>query len=210
MKYKKIELFQSLISMLCHDLSDIAVTLDNCIGLLDNEEHEIKERAKEIISFESNNFINKIRFYRSVYGIVSGEKKIEISYINEILNNYISKKKITLEMDIKNSLFTFNGFLGRISIILFTIVVDTIGSSGEISYRIDSKNHKDFIQIIGISTSEIKNSQYLRDFTVNNKEHVNIYNCKEFFIREIINNFLPNYKIDIKLLDNKTIKYIIA
>ncbi|MBF8247174.1 MAG: hypothetical protein ISN64_04295 [Rickettsia sp.] len=191
-------------------MSDVAVTLDNCIGLLDNEEKEIKNRAREIISFESSNFINKVRFYRSVYGIVSGEKEIEISYVCKIIGNYVAKKKISLEIDIRNGLSYLDGFLGRISIILFTIAIDAMSSVGKILFIVETVKKKDIIQIICNSNSDIKHSKFYRNFKFSSQEKITIYNCREIFIQEIIDNFLPDYNINVKLLNNQNIHYIIS
>ena len=81
---KIIELSQALNAKLCHDLAGSIGTVDNCLGLIDNDNKEISTQAKELAIVESANLVKRIKFFRTAYGLSEGENNLSLINLSKL------------------------------------------------------------------------------------------------------------------------------
>ncbi|KAF8818791.1 hypothetical protein [Rickettsia endosymbiont of Cardiosporidium cionae] len=204
---KQIDIFQGLFARFCHDLSGTVGTIDNCTGLIDNENEKVKNTAKELINLESNNLINKIRFFRSVYGSIPTEKEISIILINKIIKDYLYKKNIKFNVNVNDGLISINVDIAKAIICIITIANDIISSNGTIDLYIKNVNEEyDIMICVSPSTKLIKIHDYHLDILNHNTDYpVDIYNCREYYTIAILNNMQVQYEIQAKNEDNNLV-----
>ena len=96
---KTIELSQALNAKLCHDLAGAIGTVDNCLSLIDNKNLDIGKQAKDLAIEESANLVNRIKFFRTAYGISEGETKMSLVNLSKLLQDFFLDTKIEFSLD---------------------------------------------------------------------------------------------------------------
>ncbi len=208
---ENIEIFHGLVAKLCHDLSDIAGTIDNCLELFEDKNPDISKQAKEIVNLESKNLVHKIQFYRSVYGIIFGEKEMSLEYLKKLANDHFNKSKVKFIFESEMNTNFLDVFMAKIVIILITVADENISRTGQIYLHIFKNDKKYKVLLNGKSNFPIKiNEENIKILQSDYGKRVDVSNCREFYIKNLLNKFFRDYKISVKLRNSDEIEYFIS
>lgn len=203
---KEIELSQALSAKICHDLSGSIGTIDNCLGLLDNHNEAIKDKAKNLVSLESANLVSKIKFFRSAYGHCDGENKMSIVGVTKLLKDFLQFSHIELKLLIQEGILYLDSSIAKAIISLTSIAMDNINSSGEIVLEIQGNNEDVSITLQAKGKNLAINEESLRILSNNAKSRINVKNCREHYIKGLLAKV--GYGISLNM-DANSMKYIV-
>ncbi len=201
----ELELSQLMSAKLCHDLAGTVGTIDSCFNLLDHSNKEVAKKAKILASEELVNLVNKIRLFRTAYGLVDAENDISIASVQELINTFFANKKIDKQFYFDSDFIYVNDYFVKLIICLSMIIAKHISYSGEMRFYLN-KDHNQPLKFIAKS-----NSFSLKDDSLeilegkgnnNSNKIINVTNCLEYYVNRIC------VKNDYKILISKTLRAI--
>ncbi len=137
---KTLALVQALGSKICHDLAGSIGTIDNCLGLLDSKNKAIGEQAKNLVLEESKNLVKNIKFFRSIYGLVESDSRLNIVDMIEMLKGFFADSAIKFNPHINGDLSYIDAHMAKVAYCLVAIASENIASEGSIDLYINEKN----------------------------------------------------------------------
>lgn len=181
---KIIELSQSLNAKLCHDLAGSIGTVDNCLSLIENDNEEISNQAKELAVVESANLVKRIKFFRTAYGLSEGENKFSLVNLSKLLQDFFVDTNIELSIEYATGVIYINSMTAKAIICLAVIAGDAAVSGGEVMISIPES---DETPIVVKSTGK---NIVIKDSSLNVLKGVPripiaVGNCREHYINAI-------------------------
>ena len=137
---KIIELSQALNAKLCHDLAGAIGTVDNCLSLIDNKNQEIGKQAKDLAIEESANLVNRIKFFRTAYGLSEGETKTSLVNLSKLLQDFFLDTKIEFSLDYDPGVLYIDSIIAKTTICLAVIAGDSAIFGGKVIITISIKD----------------------------------------------------------------------
>ena len=191
---KIIKLSQALNAKLCHDLAGSIGTVDNCLSLIDNDNKEIGNQAKELTILESANLVKKIRFFRTVYGLSDGENKISLVGVSKVLQDFFTDTKIKFSIKYDSGLIYIDSMTSKAVICLAVIAGDAAIYGGDVMISIPEKDESPItVKSIG-KTIAIKEGN-LSILKGSPDIAVSVNNCREHYVNTIC--AYKNYELKI-------------
>jgi hypothetical protein len=181
---KIIELSQSLNAKLCHDLAGSIGTVDNCLSLIENDNEEISNQAKELAVVESANLVKRIKFFRTVYGLSEGENKFSLVNLSKLLQDFFVDTNTKLSMEYATGIIYINSMTAKAIICLAVIAGDATVSGGEVMISIPESDE------ILIIIKSIGKNIVIKESSLNVLKGapgipVAVDNCREHYINAI-------------------------
>ena len=181
---KIIELSQSLNAKLCHDLAGSIGTVDNCLSLIDNDNKEISNQAKELAVVESANLVKRIKFFRTAYGLSEGENKFSLVNLSKLLQDFFVDTNIKLSIEYATGVIYINSMTAKAIICLAVIAGNSAVSGGEVMISIPEADE------IPITIKSIGKNIVIKEDNLNvlkgvPRIPVAVNNCREHYINSI-------------------------
>lgn len=198
---KQILLSQALSTRLCHDLAGAIGTVDNCIGLIDNENQTIGQKAKQLAELESRNLVNKIKFFRCAYGMSGGEEKqMSLIFLTKTLKDFFQNSGVVLQFKFEQGMIFLESEIVKATMCLVAVACDIIATSGTVELYIGSKEGRSNINVKATGkVVKIKEDNFsiLRGEKKKNSKatKINFNNCREHYINNIYTQ--DNYQMSI-------------
>jgi histidine phosphotransferase ChpT len=193
-------LSQALSTRLCHDLAGAIGTVDNCIGLIDNDNQDIGRKAKQLAELESRNLVNKIRFFRSAYGMSGEEKQMSLVFLTKLLKDFFQNSGVTLQFKFEQGMIFLESEIVKATMCLVAVACDIIAASGTVELYIGSKDGKSNINVK--ATGKVvkireDNFSILRGEKKKSSKatKIDFNNCREHYINNIFKQ--DNYQMSI-------------
>lgn len=195
-----IELLQTLNTKICHDLSGSIGSINTCLELMDNSNKNISQKAKKLVLEEANSLVSKIKLFKSIYGISEDESEMSVVFLTKILKDFLSAKNIKVELQTQDGLIALDALLAKAALCLAIVAADSSAAIETVEFNILEENGVNSIGV-KISGKGIKVKESLVDLSKDDMlKKLNVYNCREYYIREIITS--NNYSIKINKSSN--------
>lgn len=200
---KNTELSEAMSARLCHDLSGSIGAIDNYLTLLDHENKDISIKARNLISEETANLVQQVRFFRSVYANSGNESTITLAKLTQVIIDFFKDTKVTLNLHCEEDFLDMNSSITKSAIVLAVLCADNINNSGTIDFYIN-KNNDSPIWMFGTGDKLLLKEENLEVLQGNNNTEINVRNCREHYVNLLCSS--ENYQI---LVTKKTnsIKY---
>ncbi|MEM6339079.1 MAG: histidine phosphotransferase family protein [Pseudomonadota bacterium] len=181
---KIIELSQSLNAKLCHDLAGSIGTVDNCLSLIDNDNKEISNQAKELAVVESANLVKRIKFFRTAYGLSEGENKFSLVNLSKLLQDFFVDTNTKLSIEYATGVIYINSMTAKAIICLAVIAGNAAVSGGEVMISIPEADE------IPITIKSTGKNIVIKEDNLNvlkgvPRIPVAVNNCREHYINSI-------------------------
>jgi hypothetical protein len=195
-----IELLQTLNTKICHDLSGGIGSINTCLELMDNSNKDISEKAKKLVIEEANALVSNIKIFKSVYGISENENEMSLVFLTKVLKDFLSAKNIKVQLQAQDGIIALDALLAKAALCLAIVAAEGSAAIELVEFNVLEENSFNSIKI-KISGTDIKVKESLLDLSKDNKiKKLNVYNCREHYIRDIITS--NDYTITINKLSN--------
>lgn len=191
---KIIELSQALNAKLCHDLAGSIGTVDNCLGLIDNDNKEISTQAKELAIVESANLVKRIKFFRTAYGLSEGENNLSLINLSKLLQDFFSDSNIKFSIEYAAGVIFMNSMTAKAVICLAVIAGNAAISGGEVMISVPESD-EDSIKIKSVGKNIVVKEDGLNILKGVPRIPVSVSNCREHYINAICAH--KNYKLKV-------------
>ena len=191
---KIIELSQALNAKLCHDLAGSIGTVDNCLGLIDNDNKGIGKQAKELAIIESANLVKRIKFFRTVYGLSEGEDKLSLVTLSKLLQDFFVDTKVKFSIKYDPGVIYMNFMTAKAVICLAVIAGSSAISGGELVVFIPEAEENPII-ITATGKNIVIKEDSLNVLKGADVIPISVSNCREHYVNSICAN--GNYKLTI-------------
>lgn len=192
---KAIDLSQAMNARLCHDLSGIIGAISNYLGLTKNTDISIAQKAKTLLFEESDNLLNKIKFFRHAYGMSNDEISISLISIRIIISDFFRYSKVKLKMSFDEEIISLDIQLAKVMFCLIAIISENIRATELLKLSI----HKGKNVIIKLQFNKKKlllNRANLDILIKPQTNHpIDVYNCREHYINKLCKK--EGYKISL-------------
>jgi histidine phosphotransferase ChpT len=195
---KIIELSQALNAKLCHDLAGAIGTVDNCLSLIDNKNQDIGKQAKDLAIEESANLVNRIKFFRTAYGISEGETKMSLVNLSKLLQDFFLDTKIEFSLDYDPGVLYIDSIVAKTTICLAVIAGDSAIFGGKLVVTVPIKD-EDPILIKCSGKNIIVKDDNLNVLNGVKDVSVTVQNCREHYINTLCVH--ANYELEIDKSD---------
>lgn len=193
--FKIIELSQALNAKLCHDLAGSIGTVDNCLGLIDNDNKEIGKQAKELAIIESANLVKRIKFFRTVYGLSEGEDKLSLVTLSKLLQDFFADTKVRFSIKYDPGVIYMNFMIAKAAICLAVIAGSSAVSGGEVVVFIPESDETPII-ITATGKNIVVKEDNLNILKGTPGIPITVSNCREHYVNSICTN--GEYKLIVK------------
>ena len=181
---KTVELSQAMSARLCHDLAGSIGAIDSCIDLLGNHNKAIGKKAKELVLEESGNLVNRIKFFRSAYGLSSGETDMSIISMTKLLTDFFNNTDVKLKLSFEEGLIYLESQLAKAVICLVAIVSENISLNGHVNLNI-SKDQNSPVKLVGSGDNLQLKDEYIEVLKGEKKKPINVRNCREHYVNKL-------------------------
>ena len=182
-------LSQALLSKFCHDIAGKVGAVSNGIEILNAPDESIKKHALSLADSSSKELFNMLVFFRFAYGIVSTNKKNDITYIEKITKNLFNYRNTITEWHIKSTkIDDFGPLLCNLVIVADAMILN----NGTITLNI-SNNNFEITAKSGVGKINSQEISLLTKQEINNSLSVN--NVQYHLIQELLK--ICNYTLDI-------------
>lgn len=171
---KTLDFSELLITKMCHDLSAPIGAIYNGIEFIESEEaYNIKDnKAYELVASNAEVAVNKIKFFRYIYGKSDSEGETDIDHLQMLSKDFFISSKASIKFDNEKSgenYVQLTNKAGKLVLILATIVSGSMIYGGDITVYLRRLKGKKFVVIEGISEKNIKQDEELINI-INNHE----------------------------------------
>src|SRR4051812_7221799 len=98
--HRTLDFAELLISKLCHDLSAPIGAVYNGVEFLEDVDSEdLQQQALNLILLNSKISINKLRFFRYVYGRCDEEGESDLNELKKLGNEFLDEAKLSIAWD---------------------------------------------------------------------------------------------------------------
>src|SRR3954469_10551220 len=92
---ENLQLLQTLTSRIIHDLAGSVNAIENCLSLTGVKDKSIQKRARVVAYEESGNLVQKIRCFRSVYGMVDdNDASMATASLHKLINDFFENSSV--------------------------------------------------------------------------------------------------------------------
>ena len=189
---KTFELSQAISARLCHDLTSSIGAIDSCIDLLENHNKDISKKAKELVSEESSNLINRIRFFRGTYGFSSEETNMSVVSMVKLLTDFFKNTDVKLKIYFEEGLIYLESQLAKAAICLVAIISENISLRGDINFHI-SKDQNRPIKLLGTGNNLQLRDENMEVLQGKKRKSINVRNCREHYVNSLCDR--KGYKV---------------
>lgn len=185
-------LLQSLNSKICHDLANSISAIDTCLELSNNSNPSISTPAKELVLTESKHLVEKIKFFRTTYGLLDHDSGIPCNEINKHLGDFLASRAFQFQFECEDTL-TLPAHLAQAVLCISAIIADTIPSTGSLNIITYRKQ----IKIVGIGkwpSSKLGNLEILNGDA---NPNISSTNCREYYALKLCT--LHSYRLSAKV-----------
>ncbi|MCE2992286.1 MAG: hypothetical protein LW825_05135 [Candidatus Jidaibacter sp.] len=173
-----LEFSELLITKICHDLAAPVGAVYNGVEFIESEKlHDLKgNKAYGLISENSEIAVNKIKFFRYIYGKSDSEGEVDTTQLDSLAQDFFKNSKIKIafnnEKDAKNYIKLTNRS-GRLALILTTLAANCMIYGGEIIIYLRRSDKGKRIVVSGVSEKAVKHSDELNSI-INKPSHKEI------------------------------------
>ncbi len=171
---KTLDFSELLITKICHDLSAPIGAIYNGIEFIESEEaYNIKDNgAYELVANNAEVAVNKIKFFRYIYGKSNADSEVYIDHLQTIAKDFFISTKASIKFDNEESSAKYvqlTNRAGKLILVLATIVSSCMIHGGDITVYLRHLKERKFIVIEGVSEKNIKPDDELVSI-INNHE----------------------------------------
>ncbi len=150
MPHHDSRLAEMLCTRLCHDLTGPIGALANGAEFLADEDFSMQGQAVELISQSAAQAVNRLQYYRTAYGRVTGGGEAVLSETKHLIAQYLSGGKVSLDWpdsqtDALN--ISVSRRMSRLLQNLVIIAVHALIRGGIISIRIHREGDKKMLSV---------------------------------------------------------------
>ena len=204
---KTLQLAQAISARFCHDLASAVGVIDNCIALMDHDNKEIGQKAKALMSDEAENLVNKVKFFRSAYGLSDIEIDTSLIHIKKLLTDFFKNTKVKLELQSETGLLYVDTKFVKSILCLAAIVYGNILGSGTVVLCFNKDLDNPF-NLKGYGANLKLQDDNIGVINGITKAPINVMNCREHYVNKICNNM--GYKVIVQknpeMIEYKLIK----
>lgn len=171
---KTLEFSELLVTKMCHDLSAPIGAVYNGIEFIESEGTDsIKDnKAYELISSNAEIAVNKIKFFRYIYGKSDSDGEVDIEHLQTLARDFFSGSKASILFDNEKSgesYIQLTNRAGKLVLILATLASACMIYGGDISVYLRRARSGKYVIVEGVSEKEIKQDDELVKI-INNHE----------------------------------------
>ena len=181
---KTVELSQAMSARLCHDLAGSIGAIDSCIDLVENRNKDIGKKAKELVSEESSNLVNRIKFFRGAYGLSGGETDMSLVSMTKLLTDFFKNTDVKLKVSFEEGLIYLESQLAKAAICLVAIISENISLRGYVNLHI-SKDQNSPIKLLGSGNNLQLRDENMEVLKGKKRKPVNVRNCREHYVNSL-------------------------
>jgi hypothetical protein len=207
---RKLEFAQMLLAKFCHEISGTIGAVNNSLELLlDVADDEMQKKALELALISSKQTLYRLLFYRYTYGISKASASIDLTFIRELIVNFIEQEKYSFSLldFAPNLIEKCSQNIAKIICSIVVIGKNALLYGGNISISADNEN-MDAIINLEFSGSNVKFDQKIIDIIDGSiDEDVSTSNIHFYYIKELaleeqvsIKAFNVNDKIIYKII----------
>jgi histidine phosphotransferase ChpT len=130
---------QLLNAKICHDLAGLIGAINNSVDYLNNPNQSIKNQATSLLQNSTNDLIEKLSFYRELYGSTN-YNLVNISLIKKFLDNYLDSSKFTLAIEKPENLTEISTLILKLCLSIGSMGASLLIYGGSIKYEFTDSN----------------------------------------------------------------------
>ncbi|MDC0864530.1 hypothetical protein OAP56_01080 [Rickettsiaceae bacterium] len=181
---KSVELSQALNAKLIHDLAGSIGAIDNCVGLLDNDNKIIGQKARILLDQEVKNLSGRIRFFRSAYSTSYEEDEMSLISVKKILTDFFKETGVAFKLSFEEGVLYVESHIARALICLSSIISENIAPESSIDLRIP-KNKENPITLKKIGCKKVLCEKKTNILEGDVKSPIDVFNCREHYISRL-------------------------
>lgn len=163
---KTLEFSELLVTKMCHDLAAPIGAIYNGIEFIESEgTYNIKDnKAYELISSNAEIAVNKIKFFRYIYGKSDSEGEIDVENLQVLAREFFIGSKTSIQFDNEKSGESYvqlTNRAGRLVLILATLAASCMIYGGDISVYLRRSKGGKYVIVEGVSEKDIKQDDEL-------------------------------------------------
>jgi histidine phosphotransferase ChpT len=170
---KILDFSELLISKLCHDLAAPIGAVYNGVEFLEEVESEdLQQQALNLILLNSKISINKLKFFRYIYGRCDEEGESDLNELKKLVNEFLDESKFSIAWDTELTGDKYVQLTHRSARLMLTLIYVASGflvQGGKIEVKIRKLEKGKYICVKG-EGSNIKNPSYLTEILENNDD----------------------------------------
>lgn len=200
MTLNTVEIAEHLITKFSHDLSGPVGALNNGVEFLKDDDIDASDKAIELLELSANEAVQRILFFRQLYGLVSSQKMLEFAIIRDIASDYLRQRKIMLQWNLDSGELdaSIQGhvYAAKVALNMIYIVSQALITGGEITVSLDVAESQVDIEVVGTSDNvklDPDVEKILKDGRISKEIDLGLKNVHMFYLHEILVN--AGYKL---------------
>lgn len=177
---KEIKIAELITTKLCHDLSGPISAIHNGVDFLKTSESDLTPKYIELLEQSSQESVERILFYRQLFGVLYEETNVEKEKLHEVSANFLRQKKIKLSWQKSGN--EISNKIGKLVLNAMFCIYETLLQAGEIKVE---ENNNNTIKISGSSASVKINEENIEILKGNSGVELHLKNIQTYILSKL-------------------------